>query len=237
MGSYKLSDLARMVRVVMDRDESGAALEGLGDVDTLSVDDIIMASIPRAIRFILQSAPLYLIDTATDGTAAAKKTGDSANLSLTAQGDGYVGRFRLPDDFLRLVSVRMKSWRRNARGIAEGDAGYPQQLSDYAGIRGNASNPIAAVAQGADGLYMELYSSASDDDTLEWFRYVAMPAISTDSDGGDAGKTESGITIPGRLADSMVYMAASLAYGSLGAREQGDALARTALALAGIGGD
>lgn len=222
---YKLSELARMVRVVMDRDMTSAALGGLGDVDTLGVDDIIRASIPRAVRLALLSAPLYLIDTGTDGTDAAK-----GGISMSAQGDGYVGRFRLPDDFLRLVGVRMKSWKRNARGITEDDAEYQRQLSEYAGIRGNASNPVAAVVQGADGLYMELYSSASEGDTLEWFRYIAMPAI-----GGGADVDGGVIALPERLADATVYLAASLAFESLGAREQGDALAKTALAMAGTG--
>lgn len=220
----------------MDKDMTSTALTGLGDVDTLSVNDIIKDSIPRAIRFILQSAPLYLIDTSTDGTAAAKKTGDNDNLTLSAQGDGYVGKFKLPDDFLRLVSVRMESWKRNARGITEDDEEYSQQLSVFAGIRGNASNPIAAVVQGSDGLYMELYS-CTQKDTLQWFRYIAMPDIDTSNDGSDASKTEADISIPTKLVDAIIYLAASLAFESLGSKEQSDELAKTALALAGIGSE
>lgn len=241
---YKLSDLVKKVRVVMDKDMTSTALTGLGDVDTLSVNDIIKDSIPRAIRFILQSAPLYLIDTSTDGTAAAKEssttvnnvTTTKANLTLSAQGDGYVGKFKLPDDFLRLVSVRMESWKRNARGITEDDEEYSQQLSVFAGIRGNASNPIAAVVQGSDGLYMELYS-CTQKDTLQWFRYIAMPDIDTSNDGSDASKTEADISIPTKLVDAIIYLAASLAFESLGSKEQSDELAKTALALAGIGSE
>lgn len=229
MGSYSLSELGKKVRVVMDKNMTSTALSGLGDVDTLSVNDIIKDSIPRAIRYILQIAPLYLIndETSTGGTGVVKNGEAKAELTMKSQGDGYVGSFKLPDDFLRLVSVRMSDWKRSARAITEDDAEYFEQLSEFAGIRGNPNKPIAALVQGSDGLYLELYSSESLDATIKWFRYIAMPETNTEN-----GKDDSTFELPSKLVPSIVYMSASLSCEILGENNQSAALRRTAFALA-----
>lgn len=227
MSSYDISTLTEEARVVMDKNMTSTALSGLGDVDTLSVDDIISAAIPRAARLILLSAPLYRIDTTVNGiTKAEDGTITSPVVSMTAQGDGYVGRMKLPDDFLRLASIRMSDWKRPGRAISEDDEEYAEQQSEFAGIRGNASKPIAALVQGEDGLYMELYSSNTDTATLKQFTYVAEPTVTNDSK----------ITLPSKLIDAIVYLTASLAMESLGEKEQSDELSKTAEALAEING-
>lgn len=231
MSSYSISELAKKVRVVMDKNMTSTALSGLGDIDTLSIDDIIKDSIPRAVRYVLQSAPLYLIDdtSSSDGTRIVKDGKSNASLSMKTQGDGYVGSIKLPDDFLRLVSIRMSDWKCSARAITEDDAEYFEQLSEFAGIRGNPNKPIAAIVQGSDGLYMELYSSNSLTASIKWFRYIAMPEDKT-GEGNDGGTLD----LPSKLVSSIIYMSASLSCEILGENEQSAALRKTAFALGNI---
>lgn len=228
MGQYKMSELKEKVRVVMDKNMSSDVLSGLADVDTLSVDDIIADSIPRAMRYILSEAPLYMIeDNQSDGTSCVKNGTSQVSLTMSQQGDGYVGRFKLPSDFLRLVSVRMDGWKRPARVITEDDTEYYEQLSQYAGIRGNPHKPIAAIVQGPDGLYMELYSSTSKSDGIRWFRYISDPVSASTDD------TELGI--PEKLVASVVYMSASLSCEILGDAEHSSSLRNTSIALGKLG--
>lgn len=223
MSDYDVTTLAQKARVVMDKNMTSTALSGLGDVDTLSVNDIIEEAIPRAARLILMIAPLYRIDTTKNGiTKAEDGTITSPTVTMTKQGDGYVGKMKIPTDFLRLVSIRMSDWKRSGRAISEEDEEYAEQQSEFAGIRGNVSKPIAALVHGGDGLYLELYSSNSSEATLQQFTYVAMPTVSK----------EGKIDLPEKLVDAIVYLTASLALESLGAKEQSDELSKTAQALA-----
>ena len=55
---YQLTTLMREVRIVMDKNMTSTALRGLGDVDTLSVDDIIKSRIVDAAKRVELQAPL-----------------------------------------------------------------------------------------------------------------------------------------------------------------------------------
>lgn len=218
MSTYAIDGLKKEVRIVIDKNMTSTALAELGDVDTLSVDDIIESALPRAARLVLLDAPLYRIDTVTDAV-----TSGAPAVTMRKQGDGYVGVMRLPNDFMRAVCVRMSDWKRNGRMISEDDEEYDEQLSEYAGIRGNPSKPVAAIVQGEDGLYMELYSSKDENSSLLRFTYVAEPSVK-----------DGGMVLPSKLKDAIVYEAASLAYEILGSKEQSDSLSRTSMVLAEI---
>ncbi|MEG2599576.1 MAG: hypothetical protein RSA66_08890, partial [Muribaculaceae bacterium] len=62
MKVYTLDDIAKDVRVALDQNMVSAALTEIGDVDTLSHDDIIKSKIVESVKRIHSEAPPYLLD-------------------------------------------------------------------------------------------------------------------------------------------------------------------------------
>ena len=62
MMEFDISVLKKEVRVVMDHNMIDSPLTGLSEVNTLSLDEMIESSIPRAARLIEENAPIHLLD-------------------------------------------------------------------------------------------------------------------------------------------------------------------------------
>lgn len=65
-------EVQRSVRVVLDQNKISDQLVAVGDVDTLSLDDMIRDAIPRAIRAVLLVAPGVMIEDAVSGVATGE---------------------------------------------------------------------------------------------------------------------------------------------------------------------
>ena len=78
----------------------------------------------------------------------------------------------LPDDFLRLVSVKMSDWNHPVVEITTDPALLALQNSEWEGVRGNPQRPV--VTFGLDGYgerSLKMYGS-DNDSTLEHAHYV-----------------------------------------------------------------
>lgn len=207
---YKLSDLVKEVRVVMDKNMTSTALSGLDDVDTLSVDDIIKASIPRGARIVETSAPFHLLGRGEpfSGTIYWPKS--------VGIGSGHI---HLPDDFLRLVCFQMSDWVRPAsEAITQDSPLYAMQSSEYAGIRGNPHNPVVAIVPWSTGLELEFYSCTVGSDVyVRRARYLPIPTITGDGDSATVNISE-------KLKDAIVYYSGGLAASSMGLVDLSSAL-------------
>lgn len=189
---YLLSDLARDVRVALDHNNSSASLSGLRDVDTLTLDEIILSKIELAARLIEIAAPSYMV-------GPGEPFGDSIGWdSEPGYGSGFV---MLPRDFLRLVSFKMSDWSMAATvAITEDDPLYAHQRSRYPGVRGCPQRPIVAVVQRPVGLVLEFYSCTGGPDVyITRGRYLPVPKAVNGS-----------IDLPELLKDAIVYETASL---------------------------
>ena len=167
---YNVSDLKRDVRVTLDLNKTSTALANLGDVDTLSLDDIIESKIAPAARIVETAAPVYLLD---EGEPFGESIGWD---SEPGYGSGYVV---LPRDFMRLVSFRMSDWDRAVTAaITEDDPLYAQQRSRYVGIRGCPERPVVAIVNRPVGMVLEFYSCTGGPDVfLRRARYLPYPKI------------------------------------------------------------
>ncbi len=200
--TYKVDDLKRDIRVAIDQNADSSPLlnAGVGDIDTLTMEQIIESKIVDAVRIVTAAAPHYLLDSGKDFTT------DICWDSRTGVGSGHVC---LPADFLRLVSFKMSDWERAATlAITEEHPLYAQQSSRYAGIRGNTQRPVVAVVMRPKGQVLEFYSCAAGEGVcIDMARYIAMPQIVkrvVDD------TTVSEIDIPEKLKDAAVYYAAYL---------------------------
>ena len=61
MKVYRISEVLEAVRVALDENMVSKPLTDLGDIDTLSLNDIIRSKIVEAVRQVHASAPSYLL--------------------------------------------------------------------------------------------------------------------------------------------------------------------------------
>lgn len=162
---YDVDELIREVRIALDQNMSSEQLMELGDIDTLSLEDIIRSKIESSARVVEQSAPLRFID-------IAKSFKD--NSVVMNNGKGAIS---LPKDFMRLISFQMQDWAYSVSAyITEDSSMYAQQHSRYPGIRGCPQKPVVAIVNSAAGLTLEFFSSSTS--SISKALYLPYPTIS-----------------------------------------------------------
>lgn len=196
---FQVDDIKREVRIALDQNNSSTPLLDTGDVDTLTLEEIIESKIEDAARVVTRDAAHYLLD-------GGKAFGESVGWDTReGYGSGYI---LLPNDFLRLVSFQMSDWSYPVlNAITEDDAMYPLQHSRYGGIRGNPQKPIVALSQQPIGLVLQFFSCAAGEGTfVKRATYMPTPKIN----GGD-------VTISEKLKPAVIYYTAYLVALSIGA--------------------
>lgn len=195
---FSVDDIKRDVRIALDQNNSSAPLLDTGDIDTLTLEEIIESKIEDAARVVTRDAAHYLLD-------GGKAFGESVRWDVR---EGYgSGSILLPDDFLRLVSFQMSDWSYPIiDAITEDNPIYALQHSRYGGVRGNPQKPIVALSQQPIGLVLEFYSCAAGENTfVKRATYMPIPKI-----------TDGDITISEKLKPAVVYYTAYLAALSIG---------------------
>lgn len=200
---YQIDKILRDVRVCLDQNMMSEALLDSGDLDTLSLDDIIRSKIVEAVRRVHLDAPNYLLE-------GGHNFGDAVYWG--AMESGWV---LLPQDFLRLVVFKMDDWERAVyTAISADDPEYARQRSRFKGIRGTAQKPVCAIAIRPEGRVLEFYSCKSCHAQVS--RAVYIPEPSVDEYGG--------VDISERCYTAVVYTAAALSMLTCGETEKGTRL-------------
>ena len=201
---YQIAEVMRDVRIAMDQNNTSYQLLADGDIDTLSLDDIVRSKIPEAVRRVHTAAPTYMLE-------SGHYFGDE--LYWADKNSGWV---LLPDDFLRLIVFRMSDWERAVyTAISTDDPDYEKQSGRFAGIRGTAQKPVCAIAIRPEGRVLEFYSSKSTEAKVAQGTYIPLPCI--DECGG--------IDISPRCYRAVVYMAAALVSTTSGEADKASAFA------------
>lgn len=186
---YLVENIIKEVKVALDENVSSTALADIGDVDTLTNDEIIASKVVDAARIVMVNAPVHLLD-----------NGKPFGESIAWDDERCCGKIHLPDDFLRLVSFKMSDWDMAVTvAITEESPLYLRQQSSFAGVRGNCHRPIVAITQQPVGLVLEFYSCSSCAATITRARYIPMPRIRNHR-----------IEVPEKLKAAIVYYIAYL---------------------------
>jgi hypothetical protein len=210
---YKIEDIKKDVRVVMDENAVNDALEGIGDIDTLTLDEIIGSKVTDAVDTVHMAAPYDMLE---QGHNFGKEV---------YWGDLESGWVILPRDFMRLVIFEMSDWEQPVYGaISTADPLYARQRSRWKGIRGTSQNPVCAIAVRPEGRVLEFYSCKSED--AEVTRAVYIPYARVDLGGG--------VDISQRCYRAAVYEAAAEAHLSLGEADKASACKAMVRTLLGI---
>lgn len=215
---FTLDKLKKEIRIALDQNNSSALLEGVGDIDTLTVEEIITSKIVDAVRMVTIDAPSYLLD------GGKPFAGSLAWESQPGYGCGWT---LLPDDFMRLVCFKMSDWSYAVTdAVLEDSQAYRMQRSRFPGIRGNPERPVVAITSQPAGLVLEFYScSAGSEAYVTRARYIPFPKIVADE------ADVEGIEICEKLKPAVVYYAAYLTALSTGAADQATALLQTSREL------
>lgn len=192
---YQVNDMVRDVKVAIDMNSHSESLLKEEDLDTLSLDEIIMAKLCDAVRLVESEASPELLENGHDF---------GEDYILYEDGSGMI---KLPEDFMRLVAFRMSDWRRTVfEAISDRDPQYQLQSSKWKGIKGNPEKPVVAIVRRSEGKVLEFYSSKDPEAVIAQATYIPYPRI--DRDGG--------IDIAEECYKASVYRAAALAMASVG---------------------
>jgi hypothetical protein len=186
MKTLKFSDIIDKVRLKLDEigvneSEMMEALE-----DNSNLDSVIESYIKQAYEYVMTNASLSLLD-----------GNDGSTISL-AVSDDLVATVALPDDFMRLINIRLSSWKSSLSNLITEDAPeYRAQSNKW--LCGNPECPVVAMVHTKDGRKFELYKASSKDDKLSAFSYIPSLGESSDS-----------VSIPNELAEAFICYIAAL---------------------------
>lgn len=200
---YKVDDIMRDVRVCLDQNMTSEQLLQTGDIDTLSLDDIVRSKILEAVVRVHTVAPTHLLE-------AGHNFGDAI-----FWGDLESGWVLLPHDFLRLIVFEMSDWERAVFNAITPEAPeYALQRQRVKALRGTAQRPVCALTTRPEGRALEFYSCKSEDAYVHRGQYLPYPVIDE----------EGGIDISERCYTAVVYAVASLVSLTLGEADKASAL-------------
>lgn len=99
------------------------------------------------------------------------------NTDLSITGDSSV-RIKLPEDFLRLISLKLSNWLRPVNKTTDQDSPEMiKNLSRWEGVKPGNRNPVAAVSTDGLGRCLKM-APASGSSSVEYGWYAAVPEIS-----------------------------------------------------------
>lgn len=200
---YRLTEIARDVKVTLDENKTSAKLLALDDVDTLSMDEIIKSKVEEAVRRVESSVPVGMLD-------SGHNLEDS--IFWKDNGSGFV---MLPNDFMRLMAFKMSDWERVVYNAIEvNDPIYTKQSSRYKGIRGNVQKPVCAIVNRPEGLSLEFYSCNDESATMDVGVYRPYPKIDENE----------GIEISERCYKAVIYTLGALVLMTYGEGEKASVL-------------
>jgi hypothetical protein len=154
-----IEELIRDVRITLDENANQSAYIK-ANRDNLELDEIIREKLPEAARDITEAAPIESLEPDVMETEAIPHEGG--------------GILTVPDDFLRIVSLKMKGWSRSVTAIAdEGSDIELMQRNKY--TKGTTIKPVCVFVKGEDGKKaIEYFGDASE---VERALYMPIPII------------------------------------------------------------
>lgn len=198
MAVYQMKKVVGDVRVLLNENMSGEVLEGLGDVDTLSLDELIAFKVVDGVNRVHATAPIRLLEN-------GHNFGDGVYWA-----DEHSGWVLLPADFMRLIVFEMDDWSRGVfSAIDEEDVHYPIQHSRWRGVRGTTEHPVCAVVWSSEGRVLEFYSCRSRAATVKRAVYVPYAQV-----------VNGGVEISKRCYTAVLYVVAGLTLESLAEKER-----------------
>lgn len=214
---YPVADIVEQVKIILDQNQQESSILA-DESNTLELDEVIRQKILHSARLLLETSDVSVIDGKTCFIKKYDDDNQPANpdwpdpepegtiLGLyedttSTYGDLSTWVLSMPDDYLRLLSLKMSDWKRAVHStIPYESAEYSQLRSGFIGITGNPERPaVAETKRGIDHVHisessfinpggtewslenvkwLEIYTSATGD--VVDFRYCPIPMIDQD---------------------------------------------------------
>lgn len=203
-----VSEIVKRVRSAIDEVVTNDASFQVDDaflinsVDEQNLTTIILDKIGYALTWALQNAPQDKLEGTTVATWTAAQT---VSVGEFAIGADLVATVKLPSDILRLVNVRLSSWKLSPVPILEQSPEYLMQQDQYA--RGSWDRPVVVMTHQGSNRVLELYSAKTTSDTLQ-ISFVKKPDLSYEAYLANPNTT---VAIPTGLEGAVIYEIAGLA--------------------------
>jgi hypothetical protein len=174
---YTVADIVEDVRIALDQNQDENSIIAQED-NTLKLDEIIRQKILHAARHLLETSDVSVIDCGKTSSLNLEEIGSVGWGELSAW------KALLPNDYLRLLTLKMSDWKRGVHAtIPVESAEYSQLQSGFIGITGNPERPVVAEGQHIGTLdnavvqwrELEAYTSATGE--CSEFRYCPIPMI------------------------------------------------------------
>ncbi|MBR5475559.1 MAG: hypothetical protein IKV17_01905 [Bacteroidaceae bacterium] len=105
------NELKAKVRLLLNEEDGGEVVTLLSD-DTRNIDDYIESLLPEAVLFVQKSSRV-------GGVNPKSSIIGDRGITVAEDGSGY---FKLPNDFVRLISFAMRGWERPCNKIYPADS-------------------------------------------------------------------------------------------------------------------
>ena len=189
-----LSTILRDTRIALNMNHSCQALIDEHDLDTLTLDELIISLVEPTAKEVLTQAPLL------DLGEGAPFDGPIAWDGIPGRGPGAVV---LPPDFLRLLTFRMSGWGRAATIVSADSPRAGWQHSPFPGIHGNPRRPVAFIEPSSFGKRLHFFASYDGPNAhIVEARYIPMPRL---RDLPSPHSVERDLPFPSRLYHSLIH--------------------------------
>lgn len=198
--NYPVANIVEDVRIALDQNQDENSIIAQED-NTLKLDEIIRQKILHAARHLLETSDVSVIDCGKTNSLNLEE------IDGVSWGELSAWKALLPNDYLRLLTLKMSDWKRGVHvTIPVESAEYSQLQSGFIGITGNPERPVVAEGQHIGTLdnavvqwrELEVYSSATGE--CDEFRYCPIPMIDPDDC----------LDFPEKLHRMLIYQTASL---------------------------
>ena len=166
--NYTKAQIIEDVRRVIDENATSIRLDELSDIETLDLNQLIVATICDAAKAIESAAPLHLLDYTKPLSGAVEID------------DGRVAYIDLPSDFMRMAVV---NWDHLGRPIYKfitvDSPQYVEQQNKY--VQGTIERPVGAIVMDANVPKLEIYADGITQEGSQHIGdYVPIPAFEGD---------------------------------------------------------
>lgn len=209
-----VQEIVTRVRAAIDELMPNASQLFGQDSDEGNLTSIIVDKIGDALLYILENAPLYMLDNSVFDTVTEMPQATPGSTPILSEGVTYVNitkdimsrwHVTLPNDLIRIVEARLSSWSHFPVPIPDTSQVALMQDDQYA--RGTWDRPVNVLTTSADGeKELMMCSAKSSNDTLV-FVYIKKPSTTSYS----TSDMTANVAVPLRLEAALVYHIAALA--------------------------
>ena len=213
--------IKKQVRWCLDEESYNGSSLSSGETtkcDDTFMDNIIVAKIGDALRWVVLNAPASLMDV-TDSSTSGGITGSTIIRTVTSASgltvEDYdstleIAKVTLPStiSYLKLSRIRVKGWHKAILNPVAEDSDEELEMFDST-ARGTQDRPQAAIMQTSPVAFLVQPLSASDKAKLE-ITVLTDPTAEADSGLPSNTNDTSEVTVPSKLRGAFIYYLAYL---------------------------